>query len=97
MTTDEAYLAIKNNDIDGLRSYLEVPQSPMNPDQLLLMKSLMGYAIEHEKDEVVEFLICEAGVPRVIWNDWFRIWANLIKPNYKIKNLLNECSDDDTV
>lgn len=87
MTVDDAYVAIKNNDIVTLRAYLSIPQTPITPDTYNMLKSLMGYAITHEKDEVVKFLICEAGMSLEVWNDWFRIWAYLIKPNYKIINL----------
>lgn len=94
MTTDEAYLAIKTNDVAGFRAFLTDTRLQASPNTFGLMESFMGYAIDQEKPDIVELLVCDAGMSKQVLQNWFVKWSWWIKPNYKIwKFLTDQCLD----
>ncbi len=95
MTIDEAYLAIKENDLNSFKEFMNSQQPYSTRPQLAgQLQSLLGYAIDKEKIDFVEYMICDAGVPKNILNNWYVKWSYWIKPNYKIwKFLTEQCND----
>lgn len=88
VTTDECYLAIKNNDLDTLKEFLAQNLNMSAHMAQDLMHSLVGYAIKKGKPDVVKYLMCEANVPAFTLNNWFVKWSWYINQNKEIYDFL---------
>lgn len=93
ITVDIAYKAIRESDLETLREYLG-QKVPMSPDVTGLLNSMVGYAIERDKVDVVEFFLTEVNVPAFTVNNWFVKWSWYIRKNPKIYKLLMDKQDE---
>jgi hypothetical protein len=95
MKIDLAYQAIKEKDLETLKTFLETVQPYSSRNQLEgQLQSLLGYAIENENLEAVKYLVCEVGMSKYTLNNWYVKWVIYFKPNYEINKFLTDYCND---
>lgn len=97
MKIEEAYEAVKHGNLPALKEYFE-QDVVVSPDAYLKILSLLYQAVAHAQFDIVQYLVCDVGLPTKVFQNWFvkinyyGMLPKFGKDDYKIKKFLQERS-----